>query len=203
VKPPHVLTDAELLDYADQHIDYELQMLIWTAGLLRALGPIKADGLIAWCANNSVMNSFAMHARNLVDFLYSRSLGSDHPTDIVLQDYVSHLGPQSPLPPITVLLKSVKTKADKQVAHLTLDRIRYEKVGKGWDTVEIARTIAGAFKAVAPLFPETRSSQAFRDLISFPKLRIPLIDAQIQLHELGDPIGVRIALAQAAATSAI
>jgi len=201
MKPPHTLSDAHLLEYADTHVTYELNMLVWTSGLLSALFPFKTNGYLPWTVNNATVNSYSMHARNLIDFLYSRSLGKDYSTDIILQDYIGQAA-SSKFPPIPPLLEAAKTKADKQVAHLTRERIDYEKAGKEWHFVDIALAIAGAFKAVAPFFPPARSSQAFRDLISFPKLRIPLIDARVIYSESEDPLGLSVTLGQASSAAA-
>ena len=200
MKPPHTLLDADLLQYADSHISYELNMLIWASGLLAPLFTFKTTGHLAWTVNNATLNSYSMHARNLIDFLYSRSLGKDFPTDIILQDYIGEEAAKN-LPPSDPLLQAAKTKADKQVAHLTLERIEYEQVGKEWHFVDIALAIASAFKSVAPFFPAARSSQSFRDLITFPKLRIPLINAQLVSSESGDPVGLTVTLAAAPASN--
>jgi hypothetical protein len=165
MKLPNSLSDQELLTYADEHIDYEINMLVRTVAIMGSLVAVVEKGDIAKTCNNAFLSSFSMHARNLIDFLYLRSLRKDRPTDIIVQDYIDEISLVNHLPPITPLLEQTKTKADKQVAHLTFDRIAYEKSGKGWNFVQIATDIMKAFRAIAPVFPEARVSDSFLRLI--------------------------------------
>jgi hypothetical protein len=175
MKPPESLSNEELAEYADHHITYELEMLRWTTAVMGSLAPAREEGQLAWACNNAFLNSFSMHARNLIDFLYLRSFGRDRPTDIIIQDYIDEGALAHHLPPITPLLRQAKRKADKQAAHLTLDRLSYEKSGKEWSFVQIVADIMGAFRAIAPLFPETRTTESFRQLISQPHFLIPAV----------------------------
>ena len=70
--------------------------------------------------------------RNLIDFLYSRSKRKDKPTDIVIEDYADEATIAQHLLPITPLLDSAIIKAHKQVAHITKERVDFEREGKEW-----------------------------------------------------------------------
>jgi len=190
MKPPNSLTDEDLLAYADRHLKYEIDMLIWAAGIMRTLAPVRDQGLLAWACNNALLNSFSMHARNLIDFLYLCSLGKDRPTDIIVQDYIDDRTLSKHLPQMTCPLQEAKRKADKQVAHLTLDRIQYQKSGKEWPFGQMAVDIMEAFRAIAPDFPETRSSDSFRGLISRPRLIIPPVTTTPTYSREGLPTGI-------------
>jgi hypothetical protein len=190
MKPPKSLSDEELMDYADHHIIYELEMLRWTTAVMGSLAPVREEGQLAWACNNALLNSFSIHARNLIDFLYLRSLGGDRPTDIIVQDYIDEETLTHHLPPITSLLRQAKRKADKQAVHLTLDRVAYEKSGKEWSFVQIVADIMGAFRAIAPVFPETRTSESFRQLISQPRFLIPDVRTNPTYSGDGVPSGI-------------
>jgi hypothetical protein len=77
------MTDAELLEYSREHLDYEVWMLEETAGrLLHA--PLHFDRVI----KNTVVESFTIHARALTAFLYPDQC-RHHPTDVAADDYVT------------------------------------------------------------------------------------------------------------------
>lgn len=80
MKPPISLNDDQLKEYSNHHLKYELDMLIWTTGILSTLGAVKKQSPIPMTLNNAIINSYSMHARNLIDFLYLRSLGGDRKT---------------------------------------------------------------------------------------------------------------------------
>ncbi|MFH1565395.1 MAG: hypothetical protein ABIC82_06205 [bacterium] len=88
---------------------------------------------------NLLIESLATHTRVLIDFFYcdNKKFPDD---DIIAQDLLpdnivwKEIRPQE-LPQI---LKDAKVKADKQLAHLTLSRLRLERENKkGWDYKQI------------------------------------------------------------------
>jgi len=113
-------------------------MLAFSAGILASLLPCKEKVPLSVVFINGLLNTFAVHARNLIDFLYSGSINKDYATDIIIEDYVDKAVIDKALLKITLLLKDAQTKAHKQVAHLTMDRIQYEKAGKEWQFIEVA-----------------------------------------------------------------
>jgi adenine-specific DNA-methyltransferase len=54
-------------------LQYEINMLTMSVGILAYLGTHNNTSPIPWVINNGILNTFAIHARNLIDFLYSRS----------------------------------------------------------------------------------------------------------------------------------
>lgn len=190
MKAPQSLSDKELADYVDHYVAYEIEMLRWTTAVMGSLAPVRNEGKLAWACNNALLTSFSMHARNLIDYLYLRSLGRDRPTDIVVQDYIEEATLAQHLPAMTSLLKQAKRKSDKQAAHLTRDRVSYEKSGKEWSFIGIVADIMGAFRAIAPVFPKARSTESFRQLISQPSFLIPQVGTNIIRSGGGPPSGV-------------
>ena len=108
-----------------KHLRYELDMLRATAELLRYTG----DGAI----KNAFLESFAIHTRALIHFYFP---GPSHRTgDLRAAEYCN---PETPWPHGSIpddnkLLREAKTRADKQIAHLTKDRGNNASVGKLWD----------------------------------------------------------------------
>ncbi len=196
MKSPNSLSDSELRSYSDGHLKYELDMLIWSAGILATLAMIKDKGLLPWAINNAVLESFSIHARNLIDFLYSKSLNKDRPTDIVVDDFIDQPTLSKFLPPIDPLLKEVITKANKQVAHLTRDRIDYELQGKEWRFIEVANKIVSVFQILAPHFPAERIGGNFRNQISQAGLIVPLVRSFV-ISDSHDSVGVEFLIERA------
>ncbi len=197
MKPPNSLTDQELLEYADEHITYEIEMLIRTTSIMSTstLGRLKDVHWIARTCNNAIISSFALQARNLIDFLYIRELKEkgEHPKNIVVQDYIiDPVKLSDHLPLITDRLKKARKKCNEQAAHLTLDRIEYEKKGKRWNMLLITIEIINAFRAIEPVFPETKISKSFREIISKPDLFSHRVKTNIIYSEEKHPIGITI-----------
>ena len=190
MKSPHSLSDEELCDYADHHLSFEIDMLLWSSGVMATLGSLKQEGLLAWACNSAMLNTFALHSRNLTDFLYLRASGRDRKTDIIVQDYIDEATLSNHLPPITPLLEEAKKKADKQAAHLSLDRIQYEQSGKGWQFINIATDIMTAFRAIAPVFPGNRISDSLRQRLLKPDLMIPQVATEVIRIAEEWPVGV-------------
>lgn len=194
MKSPHSLTDDELKAYADEHLQYEVDMLIWSAGVLAFLTAYRDKGYLPWAINNGLLNTFAVHARNLIDFLYSRSRGKDLATDIVIEDYVDESTVAKALPAISPLLEEVLTKANKQAAHLTRERIEYEKGGKEWKFIEVVKHVLQALASIAPHIPSSRISDGLRQKLSRTQVEIPIVDISLKNAPDGHPVGVCLLL---------
>ena len=165
------LSDSELLKYANEHLQYEIDLLTWSAGILASLASHIDKGQLPRAIRNSILESFALHARNLIDFLYTPA---KYPTDVALENFVD-AGPIACfLPAISSLLEEARTKANKQAAHLTTDRIEYERAGKEWRYLEIANQILKAFASIAPHIPSGKISHSLRQKLIDPCM--PIVD---------------------------
>jgi len=194
MRPPQSLTDDELKAYAEVHLKYEVNMLIWSATVLAFLTRYGDRGHLPWVINNGLLTAFAVHARNLVDFLYSRSKGKDRATDIIIEDYVDKDTVAKILPGISPLLEDVLTKANKQAAHLTRERIKYEKAGKEWKFIEIAKDILLALASVAPYIPSSRIGDVVKEQLARTQIEMPVVDISFQNASDDRPIGVCFSL---------
>jgi hypothetical protein len=194
MKPPHALTDDQLKAYAEEHLQYEYEMLIWSAAILIPLVHYKDEGHLPWAFNNGLLNTFAIHARNLICFIYSSSCCSVFPTDIVLEDYVEPSIIKEHRPPISGVLQEVITKANKQVAHLTLERIEYEQGGKRWNFGEIAIQINEILAKIAPHISSGKISEQLKKKFSKPLLKIPIVNILTSNKNDDLPIGISFSL---------
>ena len=85
--------------------------------------------------HDALVESFVLHARVLIDFLYGYPNKDPQKRDIIARDFFdsSNSWP-SELPED---LKEVKKRADKLAAHLTRDRIVQYRSDKGWPITPI------------------------------------------------------------------
>lgn len=78
--------------------------------------------------NNALLESFALHVRNLIDFLYAENPSSD---DVYAGDFFPCKEDWAKIrPQITPLLEKVKKRANKEVSHLTYSRIEVNQEEK-------------------------------------------------------------------------
>jgi hypothetical protein len=186
------LFDSELLEYAENHIQYEYDMLFWSACVLAFLAPIGGQGHIGWVVFNGLLNTFSIHARNLIQFLYANSMGKVKQSDVIIEYYVNEVDLSNNLPVISKLLDEVIIKANKQVAHLTVERIEYEDHGKAWNFIEIANEILQIFSKVSEFIPDTKISKSLKEKFIRTKMESPIIKPTIIYNSSAFPIGLEI-----------
>jgi len=58
-------TDQEKLSYLDEHISYQVIMLNYTFMRITTFKPSTQEEELDW---NALLESFGVHARNLIDF---------------------------------------------------------------------------------------------------------------------------------------
>ncbi len=119
------------------HLWYEFSMFLI---LIQRLGKGFSPGSIE---NNVFLESFALHVRNLIDFLYNDKSQSN---DVYAGDYFQSKEDWIKMrPKITELLDKSKRRANKEVSHLTYSRIDITPDEKRWHFIEISRDIYKAF----------------------------------------------------------
>ena len=165
-EPRH--TDEELVTFS-KHLLYEVDMLARTAGILAdpGLWELQRTHNLGYSIANCVMESWVVHARNLIEFLHKDPGGRQLDT-VTIVDYVS----DPRLRDICPSLKEVPTideahiKACTEVVHPSIERNwRYEdtKQGKGsWEFASITRALLTQIREVAPLIPSERIPEAYR-----------------------------------------
>lgn len=118
------------------HLWYEFSMFL-------ALTQELCKGYPPGTINNALLESFALHVRNLIDFLYAENPGRD---DVYAGDFFQckedwvNIRPQ-----ITALLEKTKKRANKEASHLTYSRIKVTPEEKKWYFVKIFQDMGRAF----------------------------------------------------------
>jgi len=146
------LTDEDLLEY-EEHIEYEVNMLKFTAEFFPRLP--ESQGVI----RNVVLEAFCIHARNLIDFLFSYN---PRPTDVTIRNFLSQEKLAEVMPQQSEVLKHAHWQAGKQIAHLTTDRAK-EPEAKSWNIFQIAEEIFSILRSIAPHLPSSKISDHFRN----------------------------------------
>lgn len=132
----------ELLKSSDA-IWYEIWMLNEVADLLSS--PSKQDLIV----HNALVESFVLHARILIDFLYAPQEGIEiKPDTIIAKDYfVDEKWP----PTLQDRLKAIRQCAHKLAAHLTYSRVDLDKK---WQCGELRDDLNRVFKEFQKLVPQ-------------------------------------------------
>lgn len=112
------LTDEELLAYSGEHLFYEIAMLVDVSRLDLRIIPDELKVVV----NNLMVESFAIHLRSLIDFLYKPSHTRN--TDVYAENFFSNQNEWATIrPTISDSLKDARKRADKEVKHITVERI--------------------------------------------------------------------------------
>lgn len=144
------------LKKAAEHLFYEAWMFYQTLVLLRQ--PRQQIEV------NILLDAFVVHARNLFDFFYPKR--HSKPDDMVVTDYLPKLKVFNVGKTKKRDLLFVVRKADKQVAHLTYARNRYNQKTKSWSFVDIGRKMHKTLSAFYNTLPNP-----YKKWLHFVKLK--------------------------------
>ncbi len=150
--------DSYLLGYSAEHVAYEVDMFLalvdWRARNLTVGAPTAAD---VNRMNNLIIEGFAIHLRNIIEFLYQ-----DNPkrTDVVAADFLPSGAWRGLLPVISSTLEAARVRANKEIAHLTTDRMAGRQPAKAWDSQGLADEIRPLLRLFVANALTTRLSPA-------------------------------------------
>jgi hypothetical protein len=130
-RTPKILRDAS------EHLFYEY-------GMFNSLAQAMASGIFGpGLLNNAALESFALHARTLLDFLYAENLQTD---DVIAEDYFDESSQWLTVrPEKTETLNMIRKKVGKQIAHLTYTRLKVTTEDRQWLFIQIASEINTIF----------------------------------------------------------
>ena len=131
---------------ASGHLHYEIWML---TSLARGMASgITGEGVI----NNAFLESFTIHARGLLDFLYAEKPKQD---DVIADDFFPTSQKWKEVrPEKTEVLEKVHKRVGKEVAHLTYARQDVTPEMKKWPFLQIANDIKVSFNEFLRIVPE-------------------------------------------------
>jgi hypothetical protein len=93
--------------------------------------------------HNALVESFVLHVRVLIDFLYRHPNKDPQKHDIIAREFLGSSNSWPSEPPDD--LKEVKKRADKLAAHLTRDRVIQYRDDKGWQVTQIRNRLNEVF----------------------------------------------------------
>jgi hypothetical protein len=109
--------------------------------------------------HDAVLEAFIIHGRNLLHFLYpEKPQASDVIAEDFLDDPTQWPTLRGDLPSSLVTLRR---RANKEVAHLTYDRLSVTPEEKGWHFVDILRDLDLKFQEFRKLAPSKRLAEAW------------------------------------------
>jgi hypothetical protein len=141
-------TDEELQE-ASNHLQYEFSMLMSVAQAF-ASGIAAQDWLV-----NALLESFVIHFRALLDFFYPPANVKND--DVLAGDYFDDSEAWEKIrPQLSEALSRAKTRAHKEIAHLTYARLDVTPEKKGWAFIELANEMKNVMEIFLRGVPNTR-----------------------------------------------
>jgi len=120
--PPR--TDAELFG-ASTHVHYEWDMF---RSVVAELGVLPPNALLQ---TNALLESFVIHLRNMIDFLWPAE--GAHDDDVIAAHFFDEpLYWNGIRPDISDTLSAARSRANKEIAHLTYSRLSVAPDAKPW-----------------------------------------------------------------------
>ena len=118
-----------------EDLHYEVQMLLGSA---QGLDPeTTAEGNL----HNALVESFAIHLRNMLDFLWPDKLKRKSDWVIAADFFPSPSDWEKLRPEISQQLLDSRVRAAKEIAHLTYTRPTVDPEQKDWDVRQIANEV--------------------------------------------------------------
>lgn len=118
-----------------EHLHYEVQMLLGSAQGLDS--ETKAKGTL----HNALVESFAIHLRNMLDFLWPDKPKRKSDWVIAADFFPSPSDWEKLRPEISQPLLDSRVRAAKEIAPLTYARLAVDPEQKGWDVRQIANEV--------------------------------------------------------------
>jgi hypothetical protein len=127
-----------LLDFSCEHLIHELSMFFWLSSLLPGKGPDFETSVR--------LESWVIHLRNLIDFFYLPGRGDDVTARDFFERREDWTAPDGPFPNI---LDTAKTRANKELSHLTQARKSGNPPDKWWQVDVLLQEIEAIAKEFA------------------------------------------------------
>lgn len=129
--------------------------------MLTSLAQAIASGIAnqGWLTN-ALLESFVIHVRGVMDFLYN---DTPQPDDVVAQDFFPSADAWLKIrPQLSELLSTAKRRAGKEVAHLTYARLAVTPDTKPWPFVAIANELTSVMAVFLNNVPKEKLGSQWR-----------------------------------------
>jgi hypothetical protein len=140
-KTRNIPTDSKLREFAERHLSYEVDMLIYSANELA--NQKHSQGFI-----NAFLESFTIHVRALIDFIWEPQ--NQYDDDAYAVDYFTSPEEWERVKPdFPSILQPARRRTGKEVAHLSYARLKVTKKEKQWDVTAMAKAVLSAVHVFA------------------------------------------------------
>ncbi len=113
---------------------------------------------------NAMVESYVIHLRNLISFLYSEKVESK---DIIAADFFEDIKVwYQKRPAISQGLKKARERSHKEVVHLTTDRIAEQVPEKEWPVSKLIGEVKRLMRLFANLASPERLDPSVKELLS-------------------------------------
>ena len=151
-----ILSEKELKEFAEEHLAYEVNMMIGAADVLSQ--PNNSQFVI-----NTFLESFTIHLRALIYFIWEPSKVRED--DAIAGDYFSSKEHWRKVrPDFPEELKPALSRTGKEIAHLTYTRMKVTPETKGWNIGEMTEAMVRALKVFAVDADKNRIGKALENL---------------------------------------
>ena len=134
-----LLSESELTAYSGEHLRYEIQMFFATAQILSRMSLSDPPSDLEIVANNAYTESFVIHLRNLIEFLYPKRSKKN---SVVADDFfVNPMEWKRTRPKIPKSVDNARGRSHRELAHLTSDRLSVIPSAKRWAFIDLATEI--------------------------------------------------------------
>ena len=152
------MPQRQLIRAVSEHLWYEVAMLRRCGHAILSTLPL------GWVGHNAMVEAFALHCRNLINFFYDRP-DPRYPDDVLAEHFLAKAETWHQVrPPKSELLTLAEGRANKQVSHLTYSRVGLTFDQKAWQIPTLLGEIDGLLglflqkadpELVVPAPPET------------------------------------------------
>jgi hypothetical protein len=120
----------------DEELRQATDLLYYEIWMFQSLVQGMASGIAGESVmNNALLESFGIHVRGLMWFFYADSPRKD---DVIAEDFFPSSDTwQVARPKKTAVLEEAKSRADKEIAHLTYARLKVSPEQKPWEFLPI------------------------------------------------------------------
>ena len=146
---------------------------------------------------NALLESFGVHSRNLIDFLWLDRPMKD--TDAIARDWIEDWE----APEMSELLANVKDRVGKEMVHLSYNRLDIAEDEKGWTVLGIGPEVIGAFGKFATDVPDDLVPEDWRARAYSATGTIPPEQAEELERHLIHPEDLRLANLQSVPTQGL
>lgn len=156
-------SDKELVAISEDLL-YEINMLFGSTHCLRVFCASTERDPLRQTICNALVESCGIHARNLLDFLFSTSARQD---DVISEDFFDDviITWRKKRPAKSTLLSTIHKRVAKELAHLTYSRLEVTPTSKRWQFHILAIEIGVVLKTFLQLVPSSRVSNSFSTFI--------------------------------------